>query len=246
MRKTIIGFDRKIRLQWLDATAAWAAQQLPTTEIRMKLDKLLEGVVSGSGSHSARGKTKTVLLHIWALVPDRLVPLRDDGLILLNERSSKDRLTLHWGMCVATYPFFRDVATITGRLLAVQGNATLPQVMRRMTEVWGDRSTLIRAVQRVIRCFVDWGVLQETEHRGIFCSTQKQSVAGDRALALWMLEAAVSNGDTRSRPFRSVISYPAFFPFSLELPPHEVSYSSRLELHRFGLDEDVVVLRESR
>ena len=113
----IIGFDRKIRLSWLDATADWAAQGLPAAAIRTRLDRLLDGQVAGNGPHSARGKNMTVLMHVWVLVPRTLVQLRNEGLNLLDNRFGRDRLPLHWGMCLATYPFFRDVAATTGRLL---------------------------------------------------------------------------------------------------------------------------------
>ena len=121
----LIGFDRKIRLSWLDATADWAVQGLSVAAIRDRLDRLLDGQVAGNGSHSARGKTMTVLMHLWVLVPDTLVPLRDDGRALLRDTVERSRLPLHWGMCLATYPFFRDVAATTGRLLSLQGRAPL-------------------------------------------------------------------------------------------------------------------------
>ena len=121
MTHKLVGFDRKIHLSWLDATADWASQGLPAAEIRKRLDRLLDGQVAGIGSHSARGKTMTVLMHVWVLVPDTLVPLRDDGLLLLRDRGEDSRLPLHWGMCLAGYPFFRDVAATTGRLLSLQG-----------------------------------------------------------------------------------------------------------------------------
>ena len=156
---SIIGFDRKIHLSWLDATAEWTAQGLTAAEVRTQLERLLEGQVAGDGPHNARGKTITVLLHIWVAVPDALVPFRDEGLVLLRGRSGRDRLPVHWGMCLATYPFFREVAATTGRLLALQGTAALSQIVRRMTESWGERSTLTRAVQRVVRSFVEWGIL---------------------------------------------------------------------------------------
>ena len=163
--RPIIGFDRKIRLRWLDATAEWTAQGLAAPAIRGQLERLLDGHVAGEGSHSARGKTMTVLLHVWTAVPDAVAPLRDDGLALLRGRAGRDRLPLHWGMCLATYPFFRDVAAATGRLLALQGSAGLSQVVRRMTESWGERTTVTRAVQRVVRSFVEWGALVETGDR---------------------------------------------------------------------------------
>ena len=86
MGHKLVGFDRKIHLSWLDATADWASQGLPAADIRNRLDRLLAGQVAGIGSHSARGKTMTVLMHVWVLVPDTLLPLRDDGLVLLRDR----------------------------------------------------------------------------------------------------------------------------------------------------------------
>ena len=109
-----------------------------------------------NGPHSARGKNMTVLMHVWVLVPEPLVQLRDDGLNLLYGRSGRDRLPVHWGMCLATYPFFRDVAETTGRLLALQGRARLSQIVRRTTESWGSRSTVVRASQRLVRTLDGW------------------------------------------------------------------------------------------
>ncbi|MFQ5874467.1 MAG: hypothetical protein ACE5JL_11795 [Dehalococcoidia bacterium] len=245
--RKIIGFDRKIRLSWLDATADWAAQGRSAAEIRARLDQLLDGQVAGEGSRSARGKTKTVLLHIWVLVPEHFLPLRDDGLALLRQRSGRDRLPLHWAMCVATYPFFRELAATTGRLLGVQGTATLSQIARRMTEAWGERSTVIRAVQRLTRCFVDWGALRETGERGVFNAPQRVIVAEHKDLGLWMLEAALSNCDAPMVPLRSLIGSSAFFPFSLSLSPRDVGGELQAgALPPAFLNEDMVMLRESR
>ncbi len=242
-KRRTIGFDRKIQLDWLDATADWAAQGLSVPHIRERLEHLLGGKVAGAGPHSARGKTMTVLLHIWVLTPDKLVPLRDDGLALLRDRSGRDRLPLHWGMCVATYPFFRDVAETTGRLLSLQGTAALSQVVRRTTESWGERSTLIRAVQRVVRSFVEWGILVETEERGIFSAAPKFTVTHDGGLGPWLLEAGISNCEKQARPFRSLVGSASFFPLNLKLSPRDVGGSPRLEVHRQGLDEDMVMLK---
>ncbi len=242
MKRQTIGFDRKIQLDWLDATAEWVAQGRPTAEIRGQLEQLLEGKVAGVGAHSARGKTMTVLMHIWVLVPDTLIPLRDDGLAIIRGRSGRDRLTLHWGMCMATYPLFRDVASTTGRLLALQETATLSQIVRRMTESWGERSTLPRAVQRVVRSFVDWGVLVEANEPGIFTAAPKIAVPSlDGA---WLMEAIVSASEGRGQPFRSLIGAPAFFPFGMKLTPSDLHGRGRLEIHRQGLDEDFVMLKE--
>ena len=87
--QSAIGFDRKIRLSWLDATAEWVAQGKSAAEIRGKLDLLLEGEVTGE---AARKKTKSVLLRTWLLVPDHLQALRDEGLVLLAKQQAQTRL----------------------------------------------------------------------------------------------------------------------------------------------------------
>ena len=188
----LVGFDRKVRLSWLDATAEWAALGLSVADIRHRLDRLLDGEVAGGGTHTARGKTITVLLHIWVLVPDEIVSLRNDGLDVLDGLAGGQRVIAHWGMCLATYPFFRDVAATTGRLLSLQGRASLSQIVRRVTEAWGARSTVPRAVQRVIRSLVSWGVLAETAARGIFEPAPKIVVAQSR-IGAWLLEAGLAD-----------------------------------------------------
>ena len=238
---SIIGFDRKIHLSWLDATAEWTAQGLTAAEVRTQLERLLEGQVAGDGPHNARGKTITVLLHIWGAVPDALVPFRDEGLVLLRGRSGRDRLPVHWGMCLATYPFFREVAATTGRLLALQGTAALSQIVRRMTESWGERSTLTRAVQRVVRSCVEWGVLTETGERGIFAPAPKVAVDdGDRA-GPWLLEAAIVGAGRREHPFSSLVGATSFYPLDIRLSTREAGRNPRLELHRQGFDDDIVM-----
>ncbi len=242
-KRRTIGFDRKIQLDWLDATADWAAQGLSVPDIRERLARFLEGQIAGSGYRGAREKTMTVLLHVWVQVPKALIPLRDDGLAHLRDRSGRDRLPLHWAMCMATYPFFRKVAATTGRLLCLQGTAALSQVVRRMTESCGERSTLTRAVRRVVRTFVEWRTLVETTERGIFAAAPKITVTRENGLGPWLLEAGISNCERELHPFRSLVDAASFFPLNLKLSPRDAGSNPRLEIHRQGLDEDMVMLK---
>ena len=235
----IIGFDRKIRLSWLDATADWAAQGLSAAAIRTRLDRLLDGEVAGNGAHSARGKNMTVLMHVWVLVPEALVQLRDDGLGLLYGCYGRNRLPVHWGMCLATYPFFRDVAQTTGRLLALQGRAALSQIVKRTTESWGSRSTVVRATQRVVRSFVAWDVLGETRERGIFVPATRTDVEQSK-LGPWLLEAGLVNSDYREYPLPGLVNAAFFFPFALRPSPRDIGHRLRMQLHHRGTDGAVV------
>lgn len=242
-RRRTIGFDRKIQLDWLDATAGWAGQALSAGDIRLHLDRLLEGKVASGGDRSARDKTRTVLMHIWVDVSSALRPLRNEGLALFQSREALVRLPLHWGMCLATYPFFRDITGTAGRLLELQGTVALSQVTRRVAEIWGERSTVTRATQRVIRSLVLWEVLRETDARGVFAPAPRMTVAGDDGLVVWLVEAALSGSDYQGRPLRSLLSSATFFPFEVQVSRRDLVKHPRLELHRQGLDEEMVTRR---
>lgn len=233
-----IGFDRKIRLGWLDATAEWTARDMPVAEIRSKLDLLLEGEVTGA---AARKKTKSVLLRTWLLVPEDLRTLRDEGLALLVERTGPDRLPLHWGMACANYPVVWEVASVVGRLLRLQGSVSLAQLRRRTVETYGERSTLIRASQRILRSFVDWGVLVEARENGVYLPAPARPIP-DEKLAVWLVEAALRTTGSELGVLSDVLEAPALFPFRIGRLPARVLEVSRLELHRQGRDEDLVAL----
>lgn len=237
--KKIIGFDRKIRLDWLDATADLIRRGISPADSWMQIDNSLVDILSAK---QARRKTKTVLFHIWVYIPDNLRSLRDRGIALLCNQSENIRLAIHWGMCMARYPFFRDLSIITGRLLNVQESVTMSQITHRMVESWGDRSTLIRSVQRVIRCFVDWGVLKENAKKGAYIPDPKIFLDDKKEISVWLLESYICGSENNSIPFRQITGSPVFFPFSLRLSLNDLKSNPHLEIFRHGLDEDIVSL----
>jgi len=242
--KKTIGFDRRIQLDWLDLTAEWAAQGRSAQEIRDLLDRVLEGKVAGNGARSAREKTKTVLLHVWVVIPDKLHPLREAGLALLQSQHRSARLALHWGMCMAAYPFFGEVVGEIGRLSLLQGKVTLQQVRRRIVERWGDTERVHRSVRHVTQTLRDWAVLDTGQQKGTYIPKTATSFE-NRELQVWLVEANILASGTSMCPLRQLVSHPALFPFTLTLTPQDISRNPRLEIFRQGLDEDIVMLRSS-
>ena len=238
--RTLVGFDRKIETAWLDATASRVASGATAEEIRAYLWRLLDTAVSG---RRARQHTVTVLTHIWSQVPEEARALRNRMLRLLPEVTPKYRVALHWAMALATYPFFADVATTIGRLLALQGNVSLAQVRRRLVERWGQRSTIVRAAQRIVRSMVQWGILKDTAERGVYEPVEPRLEATG-PLARALLEGLLLGMPSEAMPLDHALRHPALFPFRLDLAIHELRKTTRLRLHRQGLDMDIVSLAQ--
>jgi len=236
-----IGFDRKLKLEWLDATAAQVARGVTGRELKAFLWNFLEGAVSGETSDGARRKTITVLGHIWAQVPPDTVALRDSALAILPEVRGDQRLAIHWALTIATYPFFAAIATATGRLLALQGNASLAQVTRRVAEQWGDRESVQRTARQAVRTMVEWGTLTETATKGVYEKGKSTRSAEGKVVSL-LVESLLIGTRQETIPTGQIKTHPAMFPFKLDLQTQSLRSYPRLAVHRHGLDVDVVGL----
>ncbi len=240
-----IGFSQRVRLEWLERTAALVLAGGSREGIEGALQGLLRDQISvgGNAERGNREKAISILLRTWVIAPESLAPLRDEGLQLLAELPPEEHLPVHWGMTMAAYPFFGAVAEVVGRLLRLQGSVPAAQAQRRIRERLGERETVARAARRVLRCFVDWRVLEDTADKGIYRPAPVRPLQ-NRKLAAWLLEATLQASQTGSAPLRAIAQAPSLFPFDLgSLGPAIIQESERLELFRQGLDEEVVLLR---
>ncbi len=148
-------------------------------------------------------------------------------------------------MTLAAYPFWGAVAAHTGRLLRLQGTVAAAQVQRRITEEFGERQTASRAAQRVLRSFIDWGVLKETGNKGVYGQGDSYPVETPR-LITWLAEASLRARVNGSAAIKDLLDSPSLFPFRLAHISAGLvaSLSPRLKILRHGLDDDLVMLRE--
>lgn len=238
-RRKLLGFDQRVRLEWLEAAAGHAAGGKSYDEMREALLDLLDGVVGGRRYASARSKTVTVLCRVWGGVVSDADALRGRAIEALSRVDASERVALHWAMSMAAYPFFFDVATIVGRLLELQDEAPMAHIVRRTVELWGDREKVRGAAQKVVRSMTDWGCLLEPA-KGVYRRAPQLSVRGE--LASIFAEALIFGGEQSAVPLPQLLRHPAAFPFQLELSAHDLRRSQCFEINRQGLDLDVVSL----
>lgn len=245
-RTVQIGIDRLIRLAWLDRTSSLVLAGNTNLEIKNTLQNDLSTAFKPevTEKRGSLDKTITILMKVWQTTPCGLSNLRVAGLDLIKRTQSKDRIVTHWGMLSAVYPFWANVAVQTGRLLKLQGNVVTSQVQRRMKEQYGERQTVSRTTQRVLRSYVDWGVLVESSVTGVYEPASPISV-DDLDVAVWLIEAVLLSGVNGPTTLKSLIDSTALFPFRLpRITAGElVASSKRLDVITHNLDEELVVLK---
>lgn len=233
-----IGFDKTIKLAWLDEIAFSFLDMGEKEKVYSHLKEFLSGDIKGAES---RRKYITVLKRIWIEVPPEHQYFKDTALLFLKKVSASDRLVLHWGMSLLAYPFFRDVTNTAGLLFNLQDELSVSQVKRRITSEWGERKTLNDAIPRVIYSLENWGVLERLG-KGIYRQKNKKIIE-DKDVMLWLLQCYLVSLDVETIILENFNKTPSLFPFSYHVTPGDLHASNRFEINRQGLDNDVVELK---
>ena len=241
-RRQTIGFDRRLAYVWLEATANRVVAGDSLEELRAGMWQYLEGKVSGEKFNSDRGKTMTVLTRIWAKVPPAVDPLKTRAVAAFQTSKARDHLALHWTMAIASYPVFSDVAATAGRLLTLQDTFSLAQLTNRMVAQWSERPVLVKSTQRIIRSLVDWGALADTGIKGVYRRTPK-ALPVPKEIGLLLCEALLLDNEHHALPANQLLDHPALFPFIHSLTLADLREESAFDVHRQGLDGDMVELR---
>jgi hypothetical protein len=241
MRK-VVGIDRKIKRAWLDKVLDRLVTTKDEADLRAFLDRALRDELPGKES---RAKSVGIVLRIWSGVPKERLALRDRAVALLTKISGQERIWLHWGMTALAYPFFRDAAEVVGRLLALQDDFSTAQVQARMLTAWGDRATSKQAAQKLLTTLVDWEVLRATKTKGQFLLARKQTTAVPE-LQLWLLEALLGASAADEIEAQQLLRLPESFPFTLSVGVADLRKHEGFNIHRQGLDMDMVALRKVR
>lgn len=239
MRNTV-GISHRLKRAWLDDLLDRLVQTTEEKELRAFVDQRLRDELPGK---EARAKASGIILRIWCRVEPKHAALRNRAVALLPRISPQERLWLHWGMTELAYPFFRDLAEVIGRMLTLQDDFATAQVQARMKTAWGDRATSKEAVQKLITGMVDWEVLRATKTKGHFLLARKMTTTVTD-LQLWLLEAMLSASASDEIEAQQLLRLPEAFPFAFTVTMGDVRKHAGFQIHRQGLDMDMVAVRQ--
>jgi len=231
-----IGFDRFIQLDWVAAALKVRSGKASPDELETLL------AISGLGKE-ATIKTRTKLRGLaLAPLPD-LADFVDRGVrIFAGAKTTADVMPFAWGAALVAYPYFGKIAEFTGRLTSIQGDCSVAEIHRRMSEVYGDREVTKRATQAVIKTQSDWGTVKRVEKGKRLIRLNAIPVA-DHTKVAWLLEAALRYHG-KAMALAAMQSTAVLYPFLLDQPlAYVVATSEELELRSEGPGRQYVALR---
>lgn len=241
-----LGVKQTIRYEWMQKATNLMLSGLDARTIREELHQFLSDR-KGNGSEEVRSEnTRTFvvnnLMNIWVSPEPDLIPFRDASLAVLREGQSS-ALAVHWGMISAAYPFWLQVASQVGRLLALQDQITRPQIFARVKEQYGDREVIARNSRYIVRSFVAWGVLTNTNNKGCYEIADLANIFDTNVAAL-LLESILLATLEAKGSLHSLLSHPACFPFRMPALTGNLvmQCNTRVEVARHGLNEELLQL----
>ncbi len=231
-----IGFDRFIQLDWVAAALKVRAGVASLDELNELLD------AAGLGNE-AKIKTRTKLNALVLEPRADLVDFIDRGIgLFADAKPQQDATCFAWGAALAAYPYFGKVAEFTGRLTAMQGDCSMPEVHRRMSELYGERGNIKTATRAVIQTQVDWGTIRRVT-KGNRIERLAPKFVADPVKVSWLIEAALRYHG-KAMALATLQSTAALYPFSFDQPlGYVVSNSPALELRSEGPSNQFVALR---
>lgn len=235
MQKSI-GLSRTVRLDWLDATATLCLENRPHAEIRRELDRLVEPAQPGPVE---RARIVDTLVRIWVKGdPD----LKTNALALYPHLSTReDRLCLHYGIILAQYPFFRLCAATLGQIARTEDTVNRKIIKDRVAAEMGNLGSIERAIERLFKTWVDWGILEPVENNLKFNINARRTLASSIMLEKWLLSCALSAHPSGAVPFADLIALPELFPFRFSISVDKLRQDDKFKVLRQGGGLDMVM-----
>lgn len=229
-----VGFDQKVLLHHLDYTAN-QTKKYSRKEMYTILDGYLRNDITGAKS---RKNAITMLMKIWYLIDAELIPIRDEILGEFSQLTNEERLFVHWGLTIAAYPFFKDVANEFGRLFQLQDEVSSKAIGKRMKESYGDRRRVEVATSAVLMSMKAWNVIQPVGRQGY--TKGEKIVITNPLIQSFLVQVILFVMESDSLHVDLIENHQLFFPFYCELNITELRERKIFSFHRQGVKELVI------
>lgn len=223
----MVGLSRDIKIEWLNKVADLVVEGKNEEEIRNELNNYLSYEIS---SPTNIRKTREILMKIWVCPNDEIDEIRKEALeaYKIGEDS---KTPIHWCMLLLSYPVFSDVCGLIGKLTKIQTNFTTFWLKEKLFEEWGERTTLLHSIDKILRTLKNLGVV-ESERPGTH--TIKQISVCDNATINILVKTILALELKAYYEITELSSISQMFPFEYDVTPEWIYRAGVFELVNFG------------
>ena len=236
-----IGFNRNVKLDWLDAAAVFSTETSDRTEIRQRLDVVLSEDRTGV---DAKRKTIDILINIWIKNGEENPSLLKFALDYYKGTvNPSDRLWLHYGLIIVYYGFFRDCAAIIGQLSKHGELITNTKIKKKLISQRGHLGSLERSVERITSSLRDWGLLIDSEKRNAYLAQYRLIETDNLELQAWLLSCSLKANQAHQIPYEDLLRLPELFPFKFTLNIDFLRSHPGFDVYRQGAGLNMVEIK---
>lgn len=226
-----IGFNRNVKLDWLNTIASLVSESLDIQEIRTRLESIMRDV---EGVETKR-KNIDILVNIWLkseeIAPNLYYEAKNLYIRIINPI---DRIWLHYGLTLIYYAYFREVAMLVGQISRYEDEFTKIMVKEKLISSRGELGSLERSLRYVLSSMKDWGVLLMGKNQSKYVANRRIFRTNDMDLESWLLACALYAHPASQLAFEDLIRLPELFPFIFQLGVDQIRVMNKFNVYRQG------------
>ena len=223
----MVGYACSIRLSWLNEAVRMLKENLPEAEYKEKMNEYLSYEID---SPTRLRKTREILMNVWYYPSEELDPVRKDALEVLAEHPDCSEPVQYLMLCL-TYPVFKDVCQIMGKLFEFQDEITNPSLKQKLYDAWGERGTLETTTRRITLTLKEMDILRnETKTRYVL---HKISITNDKVLDFVIAQGMKLDGSSYYS-YTELDHLNILFPFEYSVKKELLMQSEKYTMSGFG------------
>lgn len=223
----LVGISRSIKLEWLNQTVELLKQGMSAAEIKQALNDYLSIEIK---SPTNLRKTREILMNIWVHNSSEHQSIRKNALELMGKNDTP-KLAIHWCMILLRYPLFIDVCKSIGRVTNIQSTFTTSWYKQKLSDVWGERTTLIHTSDKILQTLKYTEVIENTrvgEYKVNVIDIHHEST-----IRLMILTYMTMN-QKAYYDITELTNIPELFPFRFQISHEMLHHSDLFSMNYFG------------
>lgn len=232
-----IGFDRNVKKEWLDRCVEQLIAEADIKEIRESVLELISLTISNGDNQN---KALANIMSAWVKTDEAIEDSKQDALKIFHNIKESEKLALHYCMLMYAYPIFKDYLKAAAKIYSIENVINVAYIRERIYELWGERSTIKYAINRITNTLIDFNIIESAGKTGMYQLVAQYPIEHINVKEI-MLEMYLKSIDRLYIPYIEIPYILEFFCFDFDVTLGEISQMNRIKTNTIG-GEVVVTL----